>query len=281
MNQSEFENEMIERIKEKYLEFTKSKEVLKEIFSVFHTVCEENNIEYFLACGSLLGVVRDDDIMPPWDRDIDVIIKYVDKDHLTDVLTRCLPHPYKFEYDELSGKYPYHQMRIFKEGYNSEYVHIDVFYLLSIPNDSSKQKYIKKLMYSEGVTRRRKYGPILQNDKNVIMYKLLKLVRFIYKFYPSVLLQFKTRRIVSLCEDKASDYYIGWGPSTLIYPKYIFDERKKICKSGIECYIPEKPDDFLKVLYSDFNSYMPIDDRINEFMTGYELLKQEKSNKKG
>lgn len=275
MNKSEFENEMIERIKEKYLEFTESKEVLKEIFSVFHKVCEENDIEYYLAFGSLLGAIRDDDIMPPWDRDIDVIIRFINKEKLVDVLINKLPYPYKFEYDDFFGKYPYHQMRIYKDGQDSEFIHLDVFYLLDAPKGLSKQNYVKSLIRNEGTARRRKYGSMSENGRNPIFHKLLKIVRFVYKFYPSLLLQLKTRKIISLCNDTTSEYYICWGPSTIVYPKCIFDSRKKIYKAGAECYIPDKSEEFLKITYSSFNSYLPIDDRINEFMTGYNLLKQD------
>ncbi len=55
----------------KYLSFQEFQLCAKNILKEFKYFCEENNLRYFLAYGTLLGAVRHGDIIP-WDYDIDV-----------------------------------------------------------------------------------------------------------------------------------------------------------------------------------------------------------------
>ena len=47
--------------------------VLFEMLNVFDSFCRENNIEYSLAYGTLLGAVRHKGFIP-WDDDLDVMM---------------------------------------------------------------------------------------------------------------------------------------------------------------------------------------------------------------
>ena len=49
-----------------------SKKIQFEILKYIHDICEENNLQYFLAYGSLLGAVRHSGFIP-WDDDIDTV----------------------------------------------------------------------------------------------------------------------------------------------------------------------------------------------------------------
>ena len=52
-----------------------SKKIQFEILKYIHDICEENNLQYFLAYGSLLGAVRHSGFIP-WDDDLDIIMTH-------------------------------------------------------------------------------------------------------------------------------------------------------------------------------------------------------------
>lgn len=62
----------------------KPQEVLDRLFSmlsVFADYCDANKIRYYLCSGTLLGAVRDQDLIP-WDNDLDVLVPRPDYDRL-------------------------------------------------------------------------------------------------------------------------------------------------------------------------------------------------------
>ena len=50
-------------------------DLLLDMLSEFDDLCAQNNIEYFLAYGTLLGAIRHDDFIP-WDNDIDLFMTF-------------------------------------------------------------------------------------------------------------------------------------------------------------------------------------------------------------
>ena len=83
---------------------TNTKDVLKK----FADICENNNFRYFLYGGTLLGAVRDKDIIP-WDDDVDVIMPRPDYEQFVDY---CISYsndisPYVLFHWKTNKKYIY------------------------------------------------------------------------------------------------------------------------------------------------------------------------------
>ena len=60
--------------KNKQISLAEQKEILLGILIDVDTFCKANNLQYFLACGSLIGAVRNNGFIP-WDDDIDIFMK--------------------------------------------------------------------------------------------------------------------------------------------------------------------------------------------------------------
>ena len=67
-----------------------------EILDVVDTFCRENNINYWLDSGTLLGAIRHGGYIP-WDDDIDMVMFRDDYDKLVKVADKEFTYPYFFQ----------------------------------------------------------------------------------------------------------------------------------------------------------------------------------------
>lgn len=67
-----------------------------DLLNEFIRVCEENNLNYFLGYGSLLGAIRHKGFIP-WDDDIDVLMYREDFEKLCAIADKAFTFPYFFQ----------------------------------------------------------------------------------------------------------------------------------------------------------------------------------------
>ena len=67
-----------------------------EILAYFDKVCKENDINYMVGYGTLLGAVRHKGFIP-WDDDIDVIMMRDEYSRLKEMATEIFEYPYSFQ----------------------------------------------------------------------------------------------------------------------------------------------------------------------------------------
>ena len=101
----------------KKIEIDEQKKIMVEILEYFDKVCRENNINYSLIGGSLIGAIRHKGIIP-WDDDIDVILtreNYLkiisllekENDNRFKILTQNTCNDYSFPFPKLIDKRTY------------------------------------------------------------------------------------------------------------------------------------------------------------------------------
>lgn len=115
----------------------KALDTLKEV----HRICESNGIRYQLAYGSLLGAVRDGGQIP-WDYDVDVFIPYEEKNKMVDCLKGDLSCNYYAWCPEIYKHCNQTLMRISPIGYHPDSIHVDVFYVMALPDNPEQQRAV-------------------------------------------------------------------------------------------------------------------------------------------
>ena len=90
VNEVQNSNQYYKEFEKEYKNFQIYQKKVAHTLQILHTMCEENEIHYQLAFGSLLGAIRDDGQIP-WDYDVDIIIPTQERENFIDCLKHNLP----------------------------------------------------------------------------------------------------------------------------------------------------------------------------------------------
>lgn len=128
-----------------------SLEILKE----FDRICRENNIQYWLSDGTLLGAIRDG-LFIPWDDDIDVCVREEDIEKLKIILKNNLSYFYYLTNEGIDNKLSFYKIRDryskvleIDNGNRQMGIWIDIFPMTSIKENKIINFIIGKLLKIE------------------------------------------------------------------------------------------------------------------------------------
>jgi lipopolysaccharide cholinephosphotransferase len=154
------------------LEYKKDHSHNLKIGEVIDKICRENQIQYQLGYGTLLGAVRHKGFIP-WDDDIDIVMARPDYEKLINLLIRgCLPD--EFSYGFISQKsYFYPFLKIYyknsivdeknlKPEYTNQPIWIDIFPVDGLPES---KLLIKFIYFVQNTLRKLLYVGIASHDK--------------------------------------------------------------------------------------------------------------------
>lgn len=164
-----------------------------EILDVFAQICDRHNINYWLACGTLLGARRHKGFIP-WDDDLDVYVMQRDYNRLSSILQKELPGKFKLQARETDKQYWFYHSKIRdtksrlhdKMRFEDQGIFIDLFPIEPIPSIRFK-KIIDGFLFSEvyykGVKSfydKIKYG--IRKSFLPIIHLLISLTRLYYRY---------------------------------------------------------------------------------------------------
>lgn len=259
----------------KVIDSQEMKQVLLDMLSEFHRICEDNRLTYYLTGGTLLGAVRHKGFIP-WDDDIDVLMPRSDYQKLlalSDKLfcTSCLGivEPFKTP----NYIYPYAKLvhnKTVAEEYVDNKTHfgiwIDIFPLDNMSNHKEKAESL--------FLRIKKFRNILQiknikNSKDRAFYKNLALTisKILIVFYSRVSI---LKKIDSLCrtyEDIKMTKYVCVSSVGTYGIKEIMesDLYTKVVPLEFEGYFFNAPVGYTNILsnlYGDFMKLPPIEKQV-------------------
>lgn len=230
--------------------------ILKE----FDKICRNNNIDYWLDGGTLLGAVRHKGFIP-WDDDLDVCMQAKDYPKLREALIRELPKRYILEdcdsdeyffdpFCRIKDTYSYCNYPLF-EKQKSQGLWLDIILAEPAP----------PIWYKNIVDHT--YGPIFRQIHNIAAchneakWKCMTKKTISYLLYPLALLLLWIGRLWAKCLNNGllihsyGSYFLLTRDLKLIYPL------REIEFEGCTFYAPNDTDTFLTNLYGN---YMQIPD---------------------
>ena len=247
-------------------------EMLKEVIRI----CEENDIEYFLLGGSVLGAVRHNGFIP-WDDDVDVGMTRDNYNKFINIAPKKLSPQYCLQTPEAPSPYYYLKVRklgtVFIEYCNKNIkmpngIYLDVFPYDEVPDDEAaniaQHKKIQKLI--KIFYFKRSPGPA---RKPVGAIKCIK--AFIWRSLHYFLRIVPNKVLLNKLEKEFTKYN-GTGQKALaglnfptIKTEYILKEDMfplvKHKFEDIEAYIPKNYDTYLKTHYGNYMELPPEEQR--------------------
>lgn len=135
----------------KYLSLQEIKLAELEILIEFDRTCRENNLNYSLAGGTLLGAVRHKGFIP-WDDDIDVCMPRPDYEKFKEIFNRNIASDNYYLTDDngKNAEYPFLKLQfkkieIVENGFNEvQNLWVDIFPVDGLPSNKKKVKSIYK-----------------------------------------------------------------------------------------------------------------------------------------
>lgn len=246
-----------------------------QILEEFDRVCEENNLKYSLAYGTLIGTIRHKGFIP-WDDDIDVFMPREDFNKLREVYKSKFKPTFFYQTNKTDPEYFYllDKVRlnnsIFRESFVSKYnihhgIYIDIFPLDFIP----KQKVMRRLhflavnFYRTGVMA--KY-PMLRARTGKKKWVFMAL-RLFYAVFPLKFLYERAQTVAQKynnVEDKTRfDVVSFFGPYKMreIHDASVFDKIIKGQFMGHKFNVIAEYDSYLKRVYGDYMKLPPEEKR--------------------
>ena len=246
------------------------KKIQIELLDYLDEVCKDNNIDYWLDSGTLIGSIRHKGYIP-WDDDIDVCVKRSDYDKLL----HCL--------EDNKGQY-----KIFSMYNNPDYfylfakladtttlveekgirkipglgVNIDIFPMDYLPQDRKKRiKIENKVFFLRALVC---YGIYTKHQfKNAsIKYKLIHIVGKIFGWRRALI---KADKCCKKTSKENSAYIIQLVAATrkgIEVKKSCFDESNWGVFEGKEYPIPKGYHDYLTAAYGNYMELPPIEKRV-------------------
>lgn len=231
----------------------RNQEQVFNLLSTFADICDSENIWYSLSYGSVLGAVRHNGFIP-WDSDADVIIRGDQLENAVTILQRKLPENMRLYTFGEKTKYALSNLRIgYKDGNAQRHPYVDVFILMSVPDDGQKaQKKIRRCKRNGRFFPCKYKNVLFSKKKNIIPILCLKPIAFLFsdkkiskKYFSEINEQpiEKSKYICSL-----SCYY---GEKECFKSETVLNRKLHVFENR-ELYIPENYHVYLSQLYGDY-----------------------------
>lgn len=257
-----------------YKEFNTYQDLAFDTLIEFDRVCKKRNVLYQLACGSLLGAVRDGGQIP-WDYDVDVYVPYEEKEKLITALSEELNSNFYFYCPEVNENCRHEFIRVTPKGYKSEILHVDVFFVIGISGNTRERnktldriEYLFEKRYSKLVNIKDEAHGHPRRYLNLMLNKIFALMDSTEKMHQEFLSICSNHPVQGSIFCTTADSY----GKNKIYPVKEMWSVKDIFIEGHNLLISSHAEDILEITYVNYKDIPPLSSRIKEVMNHHKLL---------
>lgn len=223
---------------------------LLRLLKAFKSICDEEDIWYTLAFGTVLGAVRHKGFIP-WDSDADVCIKLEDVERFRVAFNKHKPVGIALlDHNREKRNTKSHDILYFEEKQDFSDLHLDVYPLVGAPNNLTKQRSVWKRNFFMDRFFRSKYVNLKdcleENRKKVFFVKLID------KFIPDSFIKSNIKNREREFPVETSDYLTCLAAPYLPVPKKSWETISSMPFEDIEFNVPGNWDLYLKSLYGDY-----------------------------
>ena len=260
----------------KELSLEKRKEIGCEALKFIKSICEDNQITYYLSCGTLLGAVRHKGFIP-WDDDVDISMNRDNFEKFQKVMNEKPDDQYELLFIETNKDYSLPLAKIIdKRTYVKQLrqmesrplgIWVDIFIMDEVPDDYEiRKKFYKKLALLERIWTFSQYKGV-ENKAGVksVVKKILK----------KAMHNIGAPRLLALIMNRYAQKYRGSG--SLLYGDAIYSPDREANTFKKEYYaktimwefegekysIPWKYDEYLTEGYGDYMTLPPENEQVS------------------
>lgn len=272
-------------MKEQFIDERQYKEHLYRILKFFISICENHNLTYCCATGTMLGAVRHNDIIP-WDDDVDVFMPRKDYEKFLTITEEIESKGFGV----ISAK-NCDSFATFAKLYNKNTtlwefeaipfvygVYIDIFPLDE--TSDNKKIFLKKYRYFRNLFRKyqlsqmkfsfkRLSGEIKEGNKKMAIKDFLSLLipACMSGFYRRKIIQFEKEASKGAGEHLVSYYGDYWGKE--YFEKKWFKDYIEKPFSDFSVKIPKGYHEYLTNVYGDYMKFPPVEKRMSHHYHHY------------
>ena len=247
------------------------------ILKDFIKICEENNLDYYIYGGSLIGTIRHEGFIP-WDDDLDVIMFREDYDKFKQIFNSSENDKYYLLCSENEEDYFYLFSKlvlkgtVFEERWVNQVnfnlgINIDIFVMDDLSDNKIKRFFqLKKaFFYNKLLIMSKIKVPDLSGPLLIItnfIHFILKLLRInpknIQKWYYNFIMSYH-----NVDASEVFDVAVTVEEYPQIFNKKGFKPIQKFKFEDIEVNVPNNYDEILTSIYGDYMQLPPLEDRYN------------------